>query len=119
MFPEIYVLSTTNLNLTYDIINYCIEYGYSDTLELIKYISQLNYIPKSNILFNSKLFYDINAKILDRREKMQNRVTISEGIYVCEVCHSHEIISFSFQSGDENISYNNICQTCGKKWTTF
>ena len=73
---------------------------------------------KFDILYDSEEFDDIDDKIVERDDFINNPYTIDEGVLECEKCGSKKTISTTKQtrSGDESTTVFAMCISCNSKW---
>lgn len=70
------------------------------------------------ILYDSEDFDNIDNKISERDDFINNPYTIDDGVLECEKCGSKKTVSTTKQtrSGDEATSVFAMCIKCGNKW---
>lgn len=115
-FPNVFVLA--NNDLLYEIIAYCLEYGYEKCYNLVIQFANSPTILDSKIILQTEFFTEQKETQRENAEKLKTKITIADSIATCPECRSKKIFTVGTQSrgGDEGLTYNYTCQNCNWVW---
>ena len=105
-------------DLLYEIIAYCLEYGYEKCYDLVVQFANSPTILDSKIILQTEFFTEQKETQRENSEKLKTKITIADSIATCPECRSKKIFTVGTQSrgGDEGLTYNYTCQNCNWVW---
>lgn len=103
----------------FDIKDIIYEVGFMIKQEKINLKTTFELLKNRKIFKNHPNFIDISKKIKEMDEFMDKPFEVTEGVNICNKCHSKRTLSYNRQtrSGDEGMTVYVFCVDCKYRYT--